>query len=78
MSQPPAATGARLAPGRLPTRRDLRRLAAELDALAFCSCGHTAEFHRHYRLGSDCGSCPCPRYRPPRRRFKINFFWRKR
>lgn len=33
-----------------------------------CRCGHVAEIHRHYRPGTDCGSCGrlvCSRYRRP-------------
>lgn len=28
-----------------------------------CRCGHTREAHSHYRKGSDCALCPCPRFR---------------
>ena len=28
-----------------------------------CRCGHAANAHRHYRPGSDCGLCDCPRWR---------------
>ena len=28
-----------------------------------CRCGHAVETHEHYRPGSDCGACGCPRYR---------------
>ena len=28
-----------------------------------CACGHPAAVHAHYRPGSDCGSCSCPRLR---------------
>ena len=24
-----------------------------------CTCGHTADTHRHYRPGNDCGLCNC-------------------
>ncbi len=30
---------------------------------ATCRCGHTADAHQHYRAGSDCGLCPCRRWR---------------
>lgn len=32
-----------------------------------CRCGHPRDVHAHYRAGCDCGACPCPRYRRPRR-----------
>lgn len=28
-----------------------------------CRCGHDADAHEHYRPGSDCGWCDCPRFR---------------
>lgn len=28
-----------------------------------CRCGHDRGAHEHYRPGSDCGGCECPRYR---------------
>jgi hypothetical protein len=31
----------------------------------YCWCGHSREDHRHYRGGSDCGTCGdsvCPRF----------------
>jgi len=27
-----------------------------------CRCGHQLRAHRHYRPGSDCGLCECPRW----------------
>jgi hypothetical protein len=27
-----------------------------------CRCGHQPDAHRHYRPGSDCGLCKCPRW----------------
>ena len=55
-------------PGRSRRPMNRRQFRAELDELtAFCTCcDHSAEWHRHYRRGSDCGACRCPRYRPPR------------
>ena len=32
---------------------------------AVCRCGHGQEAHVHYRAGSDCGLCACPRWNPP-------------
>ena len=37
-----------------------------------CRCGHTYDWHDHYRAGTDCGACPpnyCPYYRKPPGRF---------
>ncbi len=34
-------------------------------AMKVCDCGHNAETHQHYRVGSDCGICghsTCHRY----------------
>jgi len=28
-----------------------------------CVCGHAQEAHEHYRPGSDCALCDCPRFR---------------
>jgi len=28
-----------------------------------CRCGHLRNAHQHYRSGSDCGLCGCPRFR---------------
>ena len=28
-----------------------------------CRCGHLAHAHEHYRRGSECALCPCPRFR---------------
>lgn len=30
---------------------------------AVCVCGHAQDAHEHYRPGSDCALCDCPRYR---------------
>jgi hypothetical protein len=30
-----------------------------------CSCHHGRDAHRHYRPGSDCAVCTCPRWSPP-------------
>jgi hypothetical protein len=27
-----------------------------------CTCGHPREAHEHYRRGTDCSACLCPRY----------------
>ena len=31
-----------------------------------CACGHARFPHEHYRRGSDCALCDCPRWRPVR------------
>lgn len=28
-----------------------------------CVCGHPQDAHEHYRAGSDCALCDCPRFR---------------
>jgi hypothetical protein len=28
-----------------------------------CRCGHASGAHEHYRRGSDCALCSCPKYR---------------
>jgi hypothetical protein len=28
-----------------------------------CRCGHWRQAHEHYRSGTDCSLCPCPRFR---------------
>jgi hypothetical protein len=28
-----------------------------------CTCGHSSQAHEHYRRGTDCGLCPCVRFR---------------
>ncbi|PZF54949.1 hypothetical protein DEJ23_13055 [Curtobacterium sp. MCSS17_008] len=33
---------------------------------ATCVCGHQHEAHEHYRPGSDCALCDCPRFRRQR------------
>jgi len=32
-----------------------------------CTCGHAANAHEHYRRGTDCALCTCPKFRagPP-------------
>ncbi|SDQ81466.1 hypothetical protein SAMN02800687_2691 [Curtobacterium sp. UNCCL20] len=31
-----------------------------------CVCGHVRETHEHYRPGSDCALCDCPKFRKKR------------
>ena len=33
---------------------------------ATCVCGHEQAAHEHYRPGSDCALCDCPKYRRQR------------
>ncbi|MBF4589396.1 hypothetical protein [Curtobacterium sp. VKM Ac-1395] len=33
---------------------------------ATCVCGHQQAAHEHYRRGSDCALCDCPRFRKKR------------
>ena len=42
------------------TTAPVLRVATET---AVCVCGHVKDAHEHYRPGSDCGLCDCPRYR---------------
>jgi len=28
-----------------------------------CTCGHAALAHEHYRRGTDCALCTCPKFR---------------
>jgi hypothetical protein len=28
-----------------------------------CRCGHLRDAHEHYRSGTDCALCACPRFR---------------
>jgi hypothetical protein len=28
-----------------------------------CTCGHGADAHEHYRRGTDCALCSCPKFR---------------
>ena len=30
--------------------------------LLLCRCGHARSAHRHYRKGTDCALCDCPRW----------------
>ena len=38
-------------------------LIATLKRSYRCRCGHLRNAHQHYRSGSDCGLCGCPRFR---------------
>jgi hypothetical protein len=41
-----------------------RGYASREDGGDVCVCGHGREAHRHYRRGTDCALCDCPRWRP--------------
>lgn len=41
------------------------RTVAEAEP-ATCVCGHAQAAHEHYRPGSDCALCDCPKYRRAR------------
>ncbi|QYB03116.1 hypothetical protein I1A62_39135 [Rhodococcus sp. USK10] len=30
-----------------------------------CRCGHTFAAHEHYRKGTSCAMCDCPKFRRP-------------
>ena len=30
--------------------------------LSTCRCGHPRTAHQHYRAGSDCALCDCPKF----------------
>lgn len=36
-----------------------------------CVCGHSRESHEHYRSGTDCAICSCPKFHPARRRWRF-------
>lgn len=33
------------------------------DQARVCACGHPETAHQHYRAGTDCALCNCPRFR---------------
>ncbi|WP_432571941.1 hypothetical protein [Kineococcus sp. SYSU DK005] len=41
----------------------IRSKVADRGGNASCVCGHAALAHEHYRAGSDCSRCECPRFR---------------
>ena len=43
-------------------RATLRARARDLAAAPGCPCGHNANAHGHYRPGTDCALCSCPRW----------------
>jgi hypothetical protein len=50
-------------PGVMPTEVDEDR-PKWLRRNLLCSCHHGRDAHRHYRPGSDCAVCTCPRWSP--------------
>ncbi|WP_176491760.1 hypothetical protein [Curtobacterium sp. 'Ferrero'] len=46
-----------------PTTESGVLLEVTLDDRDTCVCGHPREAHEHYRRGSDCALCDCPRFR---------------
>jgi len=50
------------APAPVPVRALRLETTDEVDT-ATCACGHPQEAHEHYRPGSDCALCDCPRFR---------------
>ncbi|QQD75151.1 hypothetical protein I8920_09775 [Curtobacterium sp. YC1] len=41
------------------------RTVLVVDAVT-CVCGHVQDAHEHYRPGSDCALCDCPKFRRDR------------
>jgi hypothetical protein len=39
----------------------------DAERLPRCRCGHGKSAHSHYRRGTDCSLCDCPRFRRARR-----------
>jgi hypothetical protein len=44
------------------TREDAHVVRPSLWTRRLCGCGHDRGAHRHYRQGSDCALCDCPRW----------------
>lgn len=62
-------TGVPVVPGQAPPLRDAipSAIRASQALAAPCVCGHGPDEHRHWRRGSDCGTCgtgACTAYRP--------------
>jgi hypothetical protein len=58
-----AAIGITVARADRETRRAGAPEPGELEDRGSCVCGDSCDAHRHYRAGSDCALCDCPRYR---------------
>jgi hypothetical protein len=41
-----------------------------------CRCGHSWDFHQHYRAGYDCSRCGCLYYRRRSRRLLRRLWFR--
>ena len=41
----------------------LLRLPSRGSGPKSCKCGHAANAHEHYRRGTDCAMCTCPKFR---------------
>jgi hypothetical protein len=40
-------------------------MSVRADRIVLCRCGHDRLAHEHYRKGSECALCECPRWSPP-------------
>ena len=49
-----------------PTNESGTLLEVVLDDTVKCVCGHPREAHEHYRPGTDCALCDCPKFRKKR------------
>jgi hypothetical protein len=49
-----------------PTDRMLVLDVPLAEASAVCVCGHVQDAHEHYRPGTDCALCDCPKFRRKR------------
>jgi hypothetical protein len=50
------------APGVVLTEIDQNDVQKWTRRLQLCNCRHSRDAHRHYRPGSDCAHCECPRW----------------
>ncbi len=46
-----------------PTTESGALLEVVLEDAPTCVCGHVRDAHEHYRPGTDCALCDCPRFR---------------
>ncbi|MGD3261515.1 hypothetical protein QT366_22665, partial [Xanthomonas citri pv. citri] len=49
-----------------PTTEPRGLLQVVLDDTTTCVCGHPRDAHEHYRPGTDCALCDCPKFRKKR------------
>jgi hypothetical protein len=40
-------------------------MSVRADRTVLCRCGHNRLAHEHYRKGSECALCECPRWSAP-------------